>query len=78
VTGWSVGEHPQEANGSQDTNVAFDASDLYNKLESEIIPTFYGNRPKWGEIMRHCIAINASFFNTYRMAQQYIANAYLE
>jgi len=78
VTGWSIGEHPQDANGEQDTNVPFDAADLYNKLESDIIPTFYGNRPKWGEIMRHCIAINASFFNTYRMAQQYIANAYLE
>jgi starch phosphorylase len=78
VTGWSIGEHPHDAKGQPDTNTQADAADLYSKLKSTIIPTFYGNRPKWGEIMRHCIAINASFFNTYRMAQQYIANAYLE
>lgn len=78
VTGWGIGEHPHDANAGQDTNVGFDAADLYNKLEGTIIPTFYGNRQKWTDIMRHCIAINASFFNTYRMAQQYIANAYLE
>jgi len=78
VTGWSIGEHPHDAQHNPDTDVGADASDLYSKLENNIIPTFYGNQPKWGEIMRHCIAINASFFNTYRMAQQYIANAYLE
>jgi starch phosphorylase len=27
--------------------------------------------------MRHSIAINASFFNTHRMVQQYAAHAYL-
>lgn len=78
VTGWSIGDHPQDAKKDRNADVAYDAADLYNKLESNIIPTFYANRPKWGEIMRHCIAINASFFNTYRMAQQYISNAYLE
>ncbi len=78
VTGWSIGEHPHDAKPGQDTDVGADASDLYSKLENDIIPAFYGNRQKWMEIMRHCIAINASFFNTCRMAQQYIANAYLE
>ncbi len=78
VTGWCIGEHPHDAKGGQDTNVAADAADLYGKLEATIIPAFYGNRQKWMDIMRHCIAINASFFNTCRMAQQYIANAYLE
>jgi starch phosphorylase len=27
--------------------------------------------------MRHSIALNASFFNTHRMVQQYVTNAYL-
>jgi starch phosphorylase len=26
--------------------------------------------------MLHCIALNGSFFNTHRMLQQYVANAY--
>jgi starch phosphorylase len=77
VTGWSIGEHPHEAKGKPDVDFSSDAADLYSKLEKTIIPAFYGDRPRWTEIMRHCIAINASFFNTYRMAQQYIVNAYL-
>jgi starch phosphorylase len=55
-----------------------EAKDLYDRLEQVIIPTFYGNKEKWTDIMKHCIAINGSFFNTYRMAQQYVANAYID
>ena len=28
-------------------------------------------------MMRQAVAFNASFFNTHRMVQQYVANAYL-
>jgi starch phosphorylase len=73
VTGWSIG--PIEPVKENDINY-FEAKSLYEKLENLIIPTFYSAPEKWVEIMRHSIAINASFFNTYRMAQQYIANAY--
>lgn len=37
-----------------------------------------GNRDAWTDIMRHTIAMNASFFNTHRMVLQYVLNAYLE
>jgi starch phosphorylase len=77
ITGWSLGPHPQDPGFKEDVDMIDEATDLYNKLESTIIPTFYGNRDKWADIMRHCIAINASFFNSYRMAQQYMANAYM-
>jgi starch phosphorylase len=41
------------------------------------MPTFYRNRGKWVDVMRHAIALNASYFNTHRMVQQYVTNAYL-
>jgi glycogen phosphorylase len=38
---------------------------------------YYNDRTKFLEVMQHAIAINGSFFNTQRMAQQYITDAYL-
>jgi starch phosphorylase len=72
LTGWSIGS-PHDA----ESNDKSDAASLYDKLENTIIPLFYGNKAKWVEIMRYSIAINASFFNTHRMVQQYVLNAYL-
>lgn len=70
ITGWSIGS---EAPATDDQ----DADDLYRKLKDVIIPLFYRNREGWIDIMRHSIALNASFFNTHRMVQQYVTNAYL-
>jgi starch phosphorylase len=70
VTGWSIGTSDQEATVN-------DAEDLLRKLDKAIAPTFYGNRDKWVDVMRHAIALNASYFNTHRMVQQYVTNAYL-
>jgi starch phosphorylase len=49
---------------------------LYDKLEREIVPMFYGRPNRYAEVMRFAIALNGSFFNTQRMLLQYIANAY--
>lgn len=70
ATGWDIGheEIPDVA--------AEEAGSLYDKLENVILPTFYGRRSVYLEIMRHCIALNGSFFNTQRMLAQYVANAY--
>ena len=70
ATGWSIGAaSPASSEG--------DANDLYQKLQDAVAPTFYRAREKWIDMMRHSIALNASFFNTHRMTQQYITNAYL-
>jgi len=37
---------------------------------------FYQDRDRFIEVMRHAIALNGSFFNTQRMLQQYVLNAY--
>jgi starch phosphorylase len=73
ITGWSVGPMKTEEKESDDE---VDRADLYEKLENWIIPKFYNDRDNWIRTMRSCIAINASFFNTNRMIQQYVLNAY--
>ena len=67
VTGWPIPDSDQ-----QEQEVA----SLYDRLESTILPLYYGEPDKWRAIMRSTIALNGSFFNTHRMLQQYIANAY--
>jgi len=42
-----------------------------------ILPLYYSSRERYLDVMRHAIAINGSFFNTQRMVQQYITDAYL-
>jgi starch phosphorylase len=73
ITGWAIGTRKSNERESDDDN---DRNDLYNKLETWIIPKFYKDRDNWIRTMRSCIAINASFFNTNRMIEQYVLNAY--
>lgn len=75
VTGWSIGG--RDASVASEQANPQDAADMYDKLSSVILPTFYRDRNRWIEIMRQTIAFNASFFNTHRMVQQYAANAYV-
>lgn len=72
LTGWSIGSAEDVENDD-----ARDSNSLYEKLEKTIIPLFYSNRQHWIDVMRHTIAMNASFFNTHRMVQQYVLNAHL-
>jgi len=77
LTGWSIGAREVGTPDAGSVNRQ-DADDLYRKLESVILPLFYQSREQWIDVMRHAIALNASYFNTHRMAQQYVANAYLK
>ena len=74
VTGWSIGPATplpvSEANG-------VDADDLYDKLAGVIGPLYHRRRDDWIAVMKNAIALNASFFNTHRMVQQYVTDAYL-
>jgi starch phosphorylase len=72
-TGWAIegdlGAHDNDAN-------AADAAALYDKLESAILPLFYGNADGYARVMRDAIAINGSYFNTQRAVEQYARIAY--
>ncbi|HEC86337.1 MAG TPA: alpha-glucan family phosphorylase, partial [Thermoplasmatales archaeon] len=73
ITGWSIGSRIK---GEKKSDEERDKEDLYTKLEEKILPKFYNDRDNWIRTMRSCIAINASFFNTQRMVEQYVLNAY--
>jgi len=75
VTGWAIGDSHDGA-GAREVNHTRDAEDLLDKLEKAILPAFYHERDRYLEVMRHAIALNASFFNTQRMMQQYVLKAY--
>jgi len=77
VTGWSIGESRRTAGSSAPTDNQAEAESLYSKLESVILALYYRERREFLEVMKHAIAINGSFFNTQRMVQQYITDAYL-
>jgi starch phosphorylase len=71
VTGWAVGF-------DQDPELhEIELASLYDKIERQILPKFYGQHEEYGTIMRSAIALNGSFFNTQRMVSQYLLNAYL-
>ena len=71
ATGWAIGKEEDlpEDHGA-------DADSLYDKLERVIVPLFYGHPEGFAEVMRSAIALNGSFFNTERMMDQYLSNAY--
>ncbi len=72
VTGWAIG-YDRKIIGDES---AAESASLYEKLEHQIIPMFYRAPESYAEVMRSCISLNASFFNTHRMLSQYKANAY--
>jgi len=67
VTGWAIDDHDDEPG---------EANSLYEHLEQTILPLFYRDQGQWRRIMRSTIALNGSFFNTQRMLEQYVINAY--
>lgn len=74
VTGWSIGETNRRNEGNN--GWLKDASSLYEKLEHIILPLFYRDRDGFVNVMRYCVALNGSFFNTHRMIQEYVLKAY--
>jgi glycogen phosphorylase len=67
VTGWAIED------GADDNQ---EAHNLYNKLETSVVPLYLQAPEKWGQIMRTTLAFNGSYFNTNRMVKQYTRNAY--
>jgi len=74
ITGWAIGK--EITTKSADKIDEEDAKDMYEKLEKVIVPMFYNSKEKYAEVMKNCIAINGTYFNTMRMAKQYLVRAY--
>ncbi len=71
-TGWVI-ETDHSGEGSADDQ---DARRLYRILDEEILSLYFGNQARWAEMMRDCIALAASYFNTNRMLEEYATRAY--
>ena len=74
ITGWAISADPSARIPGHGT--AFEAASFYNKLDQVIAPMFYRDRVRFQDVMRHCIALNGSFFNTERMMKEYVYKAY--
>jgi starch phosphorylase len=74
VTGWGIGEDFGAGRATRDD--ARDAGAMYRKLEHAILPLFHHDLPAFIDLMRNCIAVNGSFFNTQRMMFEYVLKAY--
>ncbi|QQP91724.1 alpha-glucan family phosphorylase [Skermanella sp. TT6] len=70
TTGWAIGDADLGTAGD-------DAEDLYRKLEADVLPLFYGDRPRWIWMMKQSISKIASQFNSQRMMRRYASEAYL-
>jgi starch phosphorylase len=77
LTGWSIGESRSGPAYEGVADNRKEADSLYSKLEHVILPLFYRDRGAYLNVMRHTMAINGAFFNTRRMVQEYITQAYL-
>jgi glycogen phosphorylase len=71
VTGWSIGGSYQA-----ETDREQEVASLYDKLENVIVPMYYQQPEQFASVQRSAIAHNGSFFNTQRMVNQYLLNAY--
>ena len=71
VTGWSIGEDYVEGENQDEV----DSQSIYRKLD-HIISKYSNERKEWLDIMRNCIALNGSYFNTNRMVKEYATEAY--
>ncbi|MBD3366255.1 alpha-glucan family phosphorylase [candidate division WWE3 bacterium] len=50
--------------------------DLYEVLDTKVMPLFYKDPDGWRQVMRKTIMLNGSFFNASRMVNEYIKRAY--
>jgi starch phosphorylase len=68
--GFSIGPTSGEP---QDTE---DANDLYEKLETQIIPMYYDHRTEWINRMKKAITLGA-YFNTNRVVKEYLQQGWI-
>jgi starch phosphorylase len=76
ITGWAIGPTPIEKSDYAEQSRE-EIDDLYNKLEYIILPTYYQQIDWWIKMMKNAIGKIASYFNTHRMMEHYITEAYL-
>lgn len=70
LTGWAV--------EGADAGAGGDASTLYDKLDSVVLPLYCASAPEpWCKVMKGAISRNAPYFNSHRMMRRYATEAYI-
>ncbi len=69
LSGFSIGEYYSGVEQVDTYNQ--DADSLYNTLEKQVIPLYYGNKKEWINRMKHAITLGA-YFNTQRVLEDYM------
>jgi glycogen phosphorylase/synthase len=77
--GWTIGG--SQVYGSTELQNQADATALYRLLEEELVPTYFsrdgaGVPTAWVDMMKHCLETVPMLFNTDRMVQDYVTQAY--
>jgi glycogen phosphorylase len=78
--GWAIGRDGEAI--SQEAQDEEDAEDLYQKLESEIIPLYYARDPKevshgWLRLIKESMKTIIPRFSTRRMVKEYVDRLYV-
>lgn len=74
INGWQIGDAFQSSDlEEQDKH---DLESLYKVLLDEVLPTYYGNRNKWTEMMKNSINSTRYEFSMERMLKEYYEKLY--
>ncbi len=76
VNGWGIGPKPSWQDNTPSDDLQ-DMKDLYNKLQYNIVPTYYTKREEWVKLMKNSIATIGPFFNSHRMVNEYISKIHI-
>ena len=74
MAGWAIGPGPNDPNAEINDDDA-DANDIYEKLEKEIIPTYYNKQNEWIKRVKQAIRL-IPYFSTHRMVNEYATQAW--
>jgi starch phosphorylase len=70
ITGWAIGDSDQTASSRH-------TEQLYDKLESVVLPLYHRDRPRWIWMMKQAISRIGPMFNSQHMMRRYASEAYL-
>ncbi len=71
VNGWAIGTLADAGTDGKDATL------LYEKLGSAVLPLYYGQPERWRWMMKQAIGSIAYYFNSQRMMRRYATEAYL-
>ena len=74
VNGWQIGDGYENRN--QKKLDAHDRKALYKVLLNEVLPTYYGNRNQWVEMMKQSVLTTHKQFAMKRMLDEYYEELY--